>query len=92
MHAMRIRGTWLVEDTPSGLFSCLSFSISIIQYRLTLFMAHLAMSISSAYQRSNACGQLHQSYQDYECADHEKHMECPVKKDMTITATTNAKW
>jgi len=48
--------------------------------------------VSGGYPLSNACGQLGQSYQDYSCADHEKHMECPVRKDMTITATTNAKW
>jgi predicted chitinase len=48
--------------------------------------------VSGGYPLSNACGQLGQSYQDYSCADHEKHMECPVKKEMTLTATTNAKW
>ena len=41
---------------------------------------------------SNACGQLGQSYQDYKCSASEAHMECPVKADMEITATTNAKW
>ena len=44
------------------------------------------------YPLSNACGQLGQSYQDYHCADDERHMECPVDPDMTITAVTNAKW
>mmetsp|Transcript_43344 Transcript_43344/g.77906 ORF Transcript_43344/g.77906 Transcript_43344/m.77906 type:complete len:815 (-) Transcript_43344:179-2623(-) len=48
--------------------------------------------VGGGYPLSNACGQLGQSYENYECAEHEKHMECPVKKDMEITATTNAKW
>lgn len=32
------------------------------------------------------------SYQDYHCSDEEKHMECEVDPEMTITAVTNAKW
>jgi hypothetical protein len=39
-----------------------------------------------------ACGQLGQSYQDYKCSAEEAHMECPVKTEMEIKATTNAKW
>jgi hypothetical protein len=38
-----------------------------------------------------ACGQLGQSYQDYHCSDEEKHMECPVDKDMSIVGVTHAK-
>jgi len=49
-------------------------------------------AVGGGYPLSNSCGQLGQSYQDYHCSDHEKHMECPVKKEMQITATTNAKW
>jgi len=49
-------------------------------------------TVGDGYPLSNACGQLGQSYQDYTCAEHEKHMECPIKKDMTITATTHATW
>eukprot|EP00804_Cyclotella_cryptica_P027711 CCRYP_010316-RB/>CCRYP_010316-RB protein AED:0.11 eAED:0.11 QI:0/0.66/0.57/1/0.66/0.57/7/100/1125 len=41
---------------------------------------------------SNSCGQLGQSYQDYHCSEEEKHMECAVDPDMTITAVTHAKW
>jgi hypothetical protein len=48
--------------------------------------------VDGKYPLSNACGQLHQSYQDYHCPDHEKHMECPVDPDMEITAVTHAKW
>jgi len=48
--------------------------------------------VGGGYPLSNACGQLGQSYQDYKCAEHEAHMECPVRKDMAVTATTNAKW
>lgn len=44
------------------------------------------------YPISNSCGQLGQSYQDYHCSDEEKHMECPVDPEMTITAVTHAKW
>lgn len=48
--------------------------------------------MNGRYPLSNACGQLNQSYQDYHCPDHERHMECPVDPDMEITAVTNAKW
>lgn len=48
--------------------------------------------VNGQYPLSNACGQLGQSYQDYKCSASEAHMECPVKSDMEITATTNAKW
>ena len=43
-------------------------------------------------QKSNACGQLGQSYQDYHCAANEKHMECPVDPNMEIKAITHATW
>lgn len=43
-------------------------------------------------QQSNACGQLGQSYQDYHCPAHEKHMECDVDPKMEITAITHATW
>lgn len=49
-------------------------------------------AVGGGYPLSNACGQLGQSYQDYHCSEAEKHMECPVDKNMEITATTNAKW
>ncbi|KAL3788529.1 hypothetical protein HJC23_006567 [Cyclotella cryptica] len=42
--------------------------------------------------KSNACGQLGQSYQDYHCPANEKHMECPVDPKMEITAVTHATW
>jgi len=48
--------------------------------------------VDGGYPLSNSCGQLGQSYQDYTCSASEAHMECPVKIDMEITATTNAKW
>jgi len=44
------------------------------------------------YPLANACGQLEQSYQDYHCPEHERHMECKVDKDMSLRATTHAKW
>lgn len=46
----------------------------------------------SVYPLSNACGQLGQSYQDYHCPEHEKHMECTVDPNMSIKGTTHAKW
>lgn len=44
------------------------------------------------YPVSNACGQLGQSYQDYDCPKGEEHMACDIDLDMEIIATTNAKW
>lgn len=48
--------------------------------------------VGGKYPLSNACGQMGQSYQDYYCSDEEKHMECQVDKNMSITAVTHAKW
>ena len=48
--------------------------------------------VDGKYPISNACGQLGQSYQDYHCPAHEKHMECPVDPNMEITAVTHATW
>eukprot|EP00804_Cyclotella_cryptica_P016182 CCRYP_005704-RA/>CCRYP_005704-RA protein AED:0.09 eAED:0.09 QI:0/0.84/0.78/1/0.92/0.85/14/873/1725 len=48
--------------------------------------------VNGKYPLSNACGQLGQSYQDYHCSEEEKHMECPVDPNMSITAVTHAKW
>ena len=44
------------------------------------------------YPISNSCGQLGQSYQDYHCSEDERHMECEIDPQMSITAVTNAKW
>ena len=35
---------------------------------------------------------MHSPFCDYHCSDEEKHMECEVDPQMTITAVTNAKW
>ena len=48
--------------------------------------------VGGKYPLSNACGQLGQSYQDYHCSEEEKHMECSVDPNMSITAVTHAKW
>jgi hypothetical protein len=48
--------------------------------------------VNGKYPLSNACGQLGQSYQDYQCSAAEAHMACDVDPDMEIVATTNAKW
>ena len=41
---------------------------------------------------SNACGQGGASYQDMTCNENERHMQCSVKKDVSLRAVTNAKW
>jgi len=48
--------------------------------------------INGGYPLSNSCGQLGQSYQNYECSAAEAHMACEVDPDMELVATTNAKW
>ena len=48
--------------------------------------------IDGKYPLSNACGQLGQSYQDYNCPDEYIHMQCQVDPNMEITATTQASW
>lgn len=48
--------------------------------------------IAGRYPLSNSCGQLGQSYQDYQCPAGEEHMACEVDPTMELTATTNAKW
>ena len=48
--------------------------------------------VNNYYPLSNACGQGGESYQDMHCPEEYRHMECPVKKDMKMTATTHAKW
>jgi len=48
--------------------------------------------VNGKYHLSNACGQLGQSYQDYQCSASEAHMACAVNPNMEIKATTNAKW
>merc|ERR1711943_1548 len=47
---------------------------------------------TSGYTASNACGQLGQSYQDYQCPAGEEHMACEVDPEMEMVASTNAKW
>jgi hypothetical protein len=42
---------------------------------------------TNGYKMSNACGQLGQKYEDYDC-----DMACPKDPSMTITAVTHAKW
>lgn len=44
--------------------------------------------IDGGYPIANSCGQLGQSYQDYD----ESPYRCQVDPDMTFTASTNAKW
>jgi len=47
---------------------------------------------STGYPASNACGQLGQSYQDYQCGAEDAHMACEVDPGMEIRGTTNAQW
>jgi hypothetical protein len=51
----------------------------------------------SAYSSTAACGQLHQSYQNYQCSAEEDalaggQMACDVDPDMEVRATTQASW
>lgn len=51
----------------------------------------------STYSSTSACGQLHQSYQDYTCSAEEDElaggsMACDVDPDMEVRAYTQAKW
>jgi len=48
--------------------------------------------VGGRYPLSNACGQLGQSYQDYQCSAAEAHMACEVDPEQALVATTNAKW
>ncbi len=48
--------------------------------------------INGRYPISNSCGQLGQSYQDYKCPAGEEDMACEIDPEMTLTATTHAKW
>lgn len=48
--------------------------------------------VNNYYPLSNACGQGGLSYQDMTCSEEDAHMQCPVKKDMKVTAATSAKW
>lgn len=43
--------------------------------------------VPAFYPMSSSCGQLGQSYEDYDCED-----ACPKDPSMEITASTNAKW
>lgn len=51
----------------------------------------------STYSSTSACGQLHQSYQDYQCSAEEDalaggKMACDVDPNMETQATTQAQW
>jgi len=51
----------------------------------------------SSYSSTTACGQLHQSYQHYQCSPEEDamaagHMACDVDPDMELRAETQAGW
>lgn len=53
----------------------------------------------TVYSATSACGQLHQSYQDYQCTAEEdallpgdERMACDVDPDMEMRAFTNAQW
>lgn len=51
----------------------------------------------STYSATSACGQLHQSYQDYQCSAEEDdeaggRMACEVDNNMGMRASTQAEW
>uniref|UniRef100_A0A7S2W2Z1 Uncharacterized protein n=1 Tax=Mucochytrium quahogii TaxID=96639 RepID=A0A7S2W2Z1_9STRA len=41
---------------------------------------------------SNSCGQYEESYQDMQCVEAERHMQCKVDPMMHVIAMSNAKW
>lgn len=47
---------------------------------------------ANKYPVSNSCGQLGQSYQDYQCSAEEAHMQCEVDPNLEMRATTHAQW
>jgi hypothetical protein len=47
---------------------------------------------ANKYPVSNSCGQLGQSYQDYQCTAEEAHMQCEVDPNLELHATTHAQW
>lgn len=47
---------------------------------------------TSGNSAANSCGQLGQSYQDYNCPAGEEHMQCDVDPNMAIRASTSATW
>lgn len=89
MPVMRTVGIELVvwRCTPSGKYMIHS---ALLNISIVFFGSHI--KFAALYFHSNSCGQLGQSYQDYHCSEEEKHMECPVDPEMTITAVTHAKW
>jgi len=59
--------------------------------------AVIAKHGGAAYSATSACGQLHQSYQDYTCSAEEDtlaggKMACDADPDMEMRAETQAKW
>lgn len=89
---------YLGDDTPNGLKYALVNIAAFLAQSMKETIKYNACDenswdlVNGVYPVSNACGQLGQSYQDYKCSEEEAHMTCPVRKDMRIKATTNAKW
>jgi len=89
---------YMGEDTPNGhLYGLVNIAAFLAQSMKETIQYNACDEnswdlVNGMYPVSNACGQLGQSYQDYKCSASEAHMECPVKADMEIKATTNAKW
>merc|ERR1719389_839338 len=59
--------------------------------------AVVAEAGGSTYSATSACGQLHQSYQDYTCSAEEDNMAggkmaCDVDPSMETRAATQAQW
>lgn len=47
---------------------------------------------TTGYAASNACGQLGQSYQNYNCPAGQEQYQCDVDPDMEVRASTSATW
>ncbi|KAL3786230.1 hypothetical protein HJC23_002481, partial [Cyclotella cryptica] len=69
-------------------------NIALLRYVFSHDIFYVAFKdlYNDQYPLSNACGQLGQSYQDYNCAAGEQHMQCSIEPMMQITATTHATW
>uniref|UniRef100_A0A0G4GP66 Histidine kinase n=1 Tax=Chromera velia CCMP2878 TaxID=1169474 RepID=A0A0G4GP66_9ALVE len=87
---------WLGDEGDTTLYGLVSVAAFIAQSMKETIKYDVCdennWDSTSGYAASNSCGQLGQSYQDYQCPPGEEHMACPVDPNMKIRATTNAKW
>ena len=100
MHAQGINGQaiWLGDESSAngwkyGMVSVAAFLAQTMKETIKYDACdENNWDATTNYPASNACGQLGQSYQDYNCAAGEEHMACEVDPDMMIRANTHANW